>query len=92
MQHLMAAIALAALLSACETTQQENADHERTGTPQDTRFIHCLEERPEMCTHEYRPVCGLVSDDKWRTYGNACVACADTNVQGYVGGECEAEG
>ncbi|WP_373568214.1 hypothetical protein [Marinimicrobium sp. ABcell2] len=88
MQHLVGMITLAALLSACQITQPD-AELERAGTPQDTGFVKCPEQRPEMCTHEYRPVCGMANEDEWRTYGNACVACADENVKGYVGGECD---
>jgi len=49
----------------------------------------CTEPRPEICTREYFPVCGHTSaNDSWKTYGNACSACADPEVEGWVAGAC----
>jgi hypothetical protein len=56
-------------------------------------------ERPEICTREYVPVCGLrdtgircvtppCPSGEWRTYGNACEACSDASVTGYTEGAC----
>lgn len=60
---------------------------------------HCEDPRPEMCTREYRPVCALrdtgvrcvttpCPSTEWKTYGNACDACADKDVIGHVPGTC----
>lgn len=46
--------------------------------------VACEDPRPEICTLDYRPVCG----DNGKTYGNGCGACADPNVFEYVTGEC----
>lgn len=59
----------------------------------------CEEPRPEACTKEYRPVCGMrdtgircvttpCDSTEWRTYGNACMACSDKEVYGYKAGQC----
>lgn len=52
------------------------------------------DDRPQMCTKEYRPVCAEVdngvrcvttpcdSTDK-KEFGNACTACADPKTHGY---------
>jgi len=59
----------------------------------------CQNPRPEVCTEEYRPVCALhdtgvrcittpCASTEWKTYGNACTACSDTDVIGYKQGEC----
>ena len=62
----------------------------------------CEEPRPEMCTREYRPVCALrdtgircvtmpCPSTEWKTYGNACSACADADVIGHVAGACNGQ-
>ena len=79
-------------LTACESAPQ--------GEPALPAFdTACEEPRPAVCTREYRPVCGLrdagircvtapCDSTEWRTYGNACDACADPAVYGYTPGEC----
>ena len=49
----------------------------------------CEEPRPEMCTREYRPVCGVQENSLANTYGNACTACADKQVVYYIPGACK---
>lgn len=48
----------------------------------------CEEPRPEMCTRDYRPVCGTLSSNKHKTYSNGCTACSDSNVVWAIEGEC----
>ena len=62
----------------------------------------CKSPRPEMCTHQFQPVCAkrdtgvrcfttpCPSTEK-ATYGNACSACADKKVIGYIEGVCSSE-
>src|SRR5687768_10678856 len=64
-------------------------------------FTNCdADHRPEMCTREYRPVCGEVDtgvrcikapcpSSQQRTFGNACSACADAKTIGYWPVSCE---
>ena len=52
----------------------------------------CTEPRPEICTMDYTPVCGLrktSGEDEWKTYSNACNACSDAAVVGHRPGACE---
>ncbi|UCB55409.1 MAG: hypothetical protein JSW45_02455, partial [Thiotrichales bacterium] len=52
----------------------------------------CTEPRPQVCTMDYTPVCGLrnsSAEDEWKTYSNACGACSDATVVGYRPGACE---
>ena len=49
----------------------------------------CPEERPEMCTMDYNPVCGQLSDGSFKTYSNGCNACSDPKVISYSQGECK---
>ncbi len=48
----------------------------------------CSEPRPQMCTMDYRPVCGELQDGSFKTFSNGCMACADLDVVGYRDGEC----
>jgi hypothetical protein len=48
----------------------------------------CATPRPQMCTRDYRPACGVRQDGSRRTYGNACSACADPDVLSQAAGAC----
>ena len=49
--------------------------------------------RPEVCTLEYAPVCGYIHECEGgactATFGNGCEACSLDYVEGYVNGTCE---
>ena len=58
-------------------------------------LTECTEPRPEVCTMDYTPVCGLqrtAGEEQWKTYSNACTACSDSSVTGYIKGACETDG
>jgi hypothetical protein len=40
---------------------------------------------------DYRPVCGVRSDNTTKTYSNGCSACSDPQVVGYFDKECPAK-
>lgn len=91
---LLVALALLALLSACSSVDTKGGN---------TGFYHCKTPRPEMCTREYKPVCGHIDTKircvtapcptgKHQTYGNSCSACAQPAVVGYEEGSCESYG
>ena len=48
----------------------------------------CATPRPQMCTRDYRPACGVRQDGSRRTYGNACSACADPEIVSQAAGAC----
>ncbi len=53
----------------------------------------CEDPRPEACTMQYAPVCAFVEgplkgNPSRKQYSNACVACADSSVVGYISGPC----
>jgi tetratricopeptide (TPR) repeat protein len=48
----------------------------------------CAEPRPQMCTRDYRPACGIRKDGGRKTYGNACSACADAEIVTQNAGAC----
>lgn len=49
----------------------------------------CADPRPQLCTMNYLPVCGVLEDNSKKTYSNACSACSDEQVVGYSEGECD---
>ena len=48
----------------------------------------CASPRPQMCTRDFRPACGLRRDGTRKTYDNACSACADADVDSQAAGAC----
>lgn len=65
-------------------------------------WIACPEERAEICTQIYQPVCATIDtgircvtapcpSETTQTFGNACSACADPRAFGYSSGECKPE-
>jgi hypothetical protein len=52
----------------------------------------CTEPRPEICTQQYDPVCGVHEDGTRRTYSNACMACGDADVVSWLPGACHVAG
>ena len=72
---------VAATLTGCQATTNPGAN----GTP---GMIACPQERPEICTQEYDPVCAVIASGQHQTYSNACHACADETVGGYRPGAC----
>lgn len=48
----------------------------------------CVEPRPQMCTRDYRPVCGELENGPTNTFSNACEACSHQTVIGHRPGEC----
>lgn len=69
------------LITACGSAQKaETAKMES---------VKCPELRPEMCTMDYNPVCGNLSNGSFKTYSNGCTACSDIEVLSYSEGECQ---
>ena len=48
----------------------------------------CTGQRVQVCTREYRPVCGTDVRGASQTYGNACEACANKQVVSHRLGAC----
>lgn len=48
----------------------------------------CPEQRPQLCTMEYMPVCALLENGRRKEYASACNACSDTEVIGYNPDAC----
>jgi len=70
---------LTGLMSGCASDSPKDAL---------SNLTRCPEQRPQMCTREYNPVCAQRDDASTRTYATGCTACADPSVIGWVAGEC----
>jgi len=93
---LVIALAAAPCLSAgCQPSQPAPSSANATRDA-----IECVEPRPEICTQDYRPVCGLrdtgircvttpCDSTEWKTYSNTCTACSDPDVLRYRPGACD---
>ncbi len=49
----------------------------------------CTDPRPQICTMDYRPVCGEDSNGTRKTYANGCTACSNPAVTSYTDGPCK---
>lgn len=83
------------LLSACSSQTNKN-DTELSNTKTSNT---CPEQRPQVCTMDYRPVCATrdtgvrcvtapCPSSELKTFSNACTACADPKVISYTPDEC----
>lgn len=57
----------------------------------DPALIRCPTARPEVCAQVYEPVCATgaaASAADRKTYSNACAACSDPAVHGYIEASC----
>lgn len=77
MKALILLLAVPLLATACKPdAARQNLD------------VVCKDPRPEMCTMNYLPVCGISSDNSEKTYSNGCTACSHPEVIGYRKGAC----
>lgn len=85
------------LIASCAAQQQ--AQVQSQPRPQKTDFKVCPEQRPQICTREYMPVCATrdtgvrcvttpCPSSEQKTYSNGCDACADKTVLGYIANAC----
>jgi len=65
-------------LSACSASETVETINRTT----------CPENRPQVCTMDYTPVCGVHNDNSTKTYSNACGACSNPKVISYVPQSC----
>ena len=74
-------LALMMLFTGCVSTAKDKMN--------DPEWIVCPEQRPEICTMQYDPVCAKIKDGLNKTYSTGCTACSDHGVVGYRPGECK---
>ena len=54
-----------------------------------SRPTQCREPRPEICPQVEQPVCGVTASGGKKLYSNACMACGEKAVTGYLRGACK---
>ena len=52
------------------------------------QVIQCRDNMPRYCTAIFSPVCASRVTGTRATYDNACLACKDPDVTGFIDGEC----
>lgn len=91
--HLFRLIALTISLTACASPNLLTENETKS------ELTLCPEQRPQVCTMDYRPVCATRNtgircvaapcpSTEQKTYSNACSACADVEVLGHIPDEC----
>jgi len=87
---------LAVFVVACQSGSNESSD--AGGNPFQV-YNECKDPRPEVCTQQHEPVCAKrdtgircvttpCPSEENITFTNACEACSDPKVFGYVKGAC----
>ncbi len=83
------------VLNACTNTSAPTA----TPPTASSSARVCPEQRPQVCTLDFRPVCATrdtgvrcvtapCPSSEQKTYANGCSACADSKVLSYTQGAC----
>ena len=80
---ILSVFVLSLQLAACATADQPVPKVENS------EFTQCQDPRPEICTMDYRPVCGVSVSGQSTTYSNGCGACSHPDVVAYTEGECQ---
>ena len=89
------------LLLLCACSQAPVASEPPPRKEEPPVMVMCKDPRPEACTAQYDPVCATrdtgircitapCPSSEQKTMGNACSACSDPKVSGWVKGECPA--
>jgi len=79
--NILAAVFMSVSLSSCTTTEKK--------TVVDESLTKCTTPKPQICTLEYKPVCGYEIDANYKTFSNACTACSNAKIVSYAEGACK---
>ena len=67
-------------ISACTTL---------TTSMTDKKVVVCEAPRSQICTMDYKPVCGLMKGKGNQTFSNGCGACSNPKVISYTDKACD---
>jgi len=77
------------LVAGCATSAPDTGSSDQAKLDETAQLEICEQPRPQVCTMDYRPVCGSLADGGWKTFSNGCGACAVSEVSGWREGACE---
>jgi len=75
----LACMALVLTVAGCASQDQSSGE---------TAVVACPETRPQVCTLEYAPTCGIDADGQRLGFASPCNACATEGIVGYEPGSC----
>jgi len=79
-------LAMFVLVSGCQSDGKNN----QAGADSDavSELEMCVDPRPQICTMEYVPVCGVRDGGEKESFPSGCGACSNNEIVGYLSGEC----
>jgi alkaline phosphatase D len=69
--------------------QLSQVDLRSSDSAGEKKLTACPDQRPQICTMDYQPVCAQLKNGNFKTYSNGCTSCTDPNVVAYRNGTCE---
>jgi hypothetical protein len=88
MIKLIGLVAVASILVACNSGPT-HSNREMSARIEGLEL--CPQERPQVCTMEYRPTCGHLDNGRRKDYASHCSACSDKEVVGTFEGSCDSQ-
>jgi hypothetical protein len=87
----MLLIAVTSIVMGCTSTQGNGQDtpKESENSTVSATFETCPDQRPQVCSMIYDPVCGTDNKGEKQTYSSGCNACSAPYVKGFEKGSCE---
>ena len=79
-------LVMLALISGCQS--DVNSDQSRPDSELEVVMEMCMDPRPQICTMEFVPVCGVRDGGEKESFPNGCGACSNQGIVGYLPGEC----